>query len=76
MKSFGWKRAAISSLMLCAVSLPAWAQGSEPDWHKKKYQAPEGGSSVAYVIASGAVILGSLLLVRRQLSSKRLQREN
>ena len=70
MKSFGWKRAALSGLMLCAISLPLWAQGPEPDKHKKKCPVPEGGSGLAYVIVSGAAILGSLLLVRRHLQSE------
>jgi hypothetical protein len=78
MKLYGWKRAAISGLMLCALFLPVWAQGSEPDRDKGKHhhEVPEGGSGPVYVIVSGAAILGSLLLVRRQRSSKHLQNES
>lgn len=60
-----------ATLLLLALSLPLWA-ANDPDKHKKHdhdpaVAVPEGGVPLAYVLVSGAAIVG-VLVARKRLS--------
>ena len=56
-----------ATLLLLALSLPLWA--NHPDKHRKHdpqpVAVPEGGAPIAYVLVSGAAIVGVLVLRKR-----------
>jgi hypothetical protein len=59
-----------ATLLVLALSLPLWA--NKPDKPKKHdndppVAVPEGGAPLAYVLVSGAAIIG-VLVVRKRLS--------
>ena len=60
-----------ATLLVLALSLPLWA-ANKPDKHGKHDHdpgvvVPEGGAPLAYVLISGAAIVG-VLVVRKRLS--------
>jgi hypothetical protein len=61
-----------ATLLLLTLSLPLWA-ANHPDKHKKHdhdppVAVPEGGEPIAYLLLSGATIVGVLMLRKRSLS--------
>src|SRR4029077_429687 len=64
-----------ATLLLLALSLPLWA-ANPPDKHRKHDHDPpavgvaEGGGPIAYMLVSGAAVVGLLVLRKRNLSRR------
>jgi hypothetical protein len=57
-----------ATLLVLALSLPLWAnKPDKPKKHDPAVAVPEGGAPLAYVLVSGAAIIG-VLVVRKRLS--------
>ena len=64
------RKALLLGFALLLLSSSLLADGG-PD-KKKKKPVPDGGTTVAYTLVSGAAILGSVWVVRRQRAAKQL----
>jgi hypothetical protein len=65
------KKTFMVAAVLFSLSLPMWAGSpyyfdKDKDKKKKQSAVPEGGNWPAYVIVSGAALLGGLILARKQ----------
>jgi hypothetical protein len=58
-----------ATLLLLALSLPVWA-ANPPDQHRKPVHVAEGGGPIAYMLVSGAAVVGVLVLRKRSLSRR------
>ncbi|HZW79693.1 MAG TPA: hypothetical protein VFF50_04400 [Candidatus Deferrimicrobiaceae bacterium] len=61
-----------ATLLLLSLSLPLWA-ANHPDKHPKRHDpppvaVPEGGDAIAYILISGAAIVGAFALRKGNLS--------
>jgi hypothetical protein len=70
MKRSFWNRAAILFVLLSAIALPAWGLQAvisrpTPPPPPNAHRVPEGESWPAYVIPSGVLMFGGIILARR-----------